>query len=351
MPRLALVMIARNAADSIARCLESVKPHVDEMIVLDTGSTDATASIASTMGARVYHFEWVDDFSAARNEALAHSSADWNLILDADEWIEGNPEQLSPAVLGKGPFIGVIPVSSRFDIGGREECSISWISRILPKGVRYRGRIHEQPVSDLVRIRLPIEIGHDGYKHDKLSAKKDRNEALLLQALEEDPSNAYYMYQLGKMYEICEEYTTAVKYFGEALQRANSGDSFRHDLTVRTIFSLKKAREYELAVDLAGKELPFWGHSPDFFFALGDLLLDLATLNPATAHPNLLPMIEASWLKCLEIGDQPGLDGSVKGRGSHLAAYNLSVLYDGVGNKDKAAFYRDMSARMRETST
>lgn len=350
MIRLALVMIARNEANNIARCLESVKPYVDEMIVLDTGSTDETVSIAEKAGARVYHFEWIDDFSAARNKALDYSDADWNIILDADEWIEANPDQLAPTILGKEPFIGVVAVNSRFDIRGREECSTSWMSRILPKGVRYQGRIHEQPVSDLARVKLPLKIAHAHCRDNKPSTNRERNIALLLQALKENPSNVYYMYLLGKAYEINEEYSTAVKYFGEAIERSHPGDSFRHDLIVRTIFSLKKTHDYERAVNLAEAELPNWGHSPDFFFALGDLLLDVATLNPETAHQELLPMIESSWLKCLEIGDQPDLDGSVKGRGSHLAAYNLSVLYDGLGKKDKAEYYRNMSAQMSETS-
>src|ERR1700710_3132879 len=86
--RLALVMIARDEARAIGRALASARPHVDRMIVLDTGSTDATREIAAAEGAEVHAFAWCDDFAAARNAALAHSDADWNLILDADEWIE-----------------------------------------------------------------------------------------------------------------------------------------------------------------------------------------------------------------------------------------------------------------------
>lgn len=347
MSRLALVMIARNEAHCIARCLESARPFVDEMIVLDTGSGDGTPFIAEKMGACVHHFQWTDDFSAARNEALSHSDADWNLILDADEWIEGGAEQLAPAILGVKPFVGVVAVNNRFDLHGREELSTAWISRVLPRGVRYRGKVHEQPVSNLVRTRLPLMVGHDGYVQSNLAAKKGRNKRLLLRAMEEDPSNAYTLYQLGKSCEIYEEYAQAAKYFDEALRHTHPGDSFRHDLVVRTIFSFKKAMKYEAALDLAERELPNWGHSPDFFFALGDLLLDLAALDPTNAHRELLPMAESSWLKCLEIGDRPDLDGSVRGRGSFLAAYNLAILYEGLGDKDKAAAYHRMSARMR----
>ena len=94
---------------------------------------------------------------------------------------------------------------------------------------------------------------------------------------------------------------------------------------------------------LAEAEMPHWQHSADFFFALGDLLLDWATLNPATAYEELLPVVESSWLRCLEIGDQPLLAGSVTGRGSHLAAHNLAVLYEGLGETENARRYRAMA--------
>lgn len=347
MSRLALVMIARNEARSIARCLESVKPYVDEMIVLDTGSTDKTISIARKLGATVERFAWSDDFSVARNKALDYSDADWNLILDADEWIEGDTEQLSPRVLGQAPFVGVVPVESKFDLQGVEESSVSWISRILPRGVRYRGRIHEQPVSDLPRKKIPLKVAHDGYRDSNLKSKKGRNIQLLLQALKEDPSNVYFMYQMGKAYQVYEDHADAVRYFGEALKHVRPGDSFRHDLVVRALFSLKKAKAFEQAIELAEQELPNWGHSPDYYFVLGDLLLDWATLNPERARQELLPMIESSWLKCLEIGDRPDLEGSVLGRGSHLAAHNLSMLYGVTGDAEKAESYRKMAEAMR----
>ena len=85
-------MIVKNEARSLARCLDSVAPWVDKMIVLDTGSTDDTIAIARAHGAEVYERRWTNDFAAARNAALAHSDADWNLVLDADEWLTSGGE-------------------------------------------------------------------------------------------------------------------------------------------------------------------------------------------------------------------------------------------------------------------
>jgi glycosyltransferase involved in cell wall biosynthesis len=323
-----------------------VKPFVDQMIVVDTGSTDGTVKIAEDLGARVHHVVWSDDFSAARNAALDYSTAQWNLVLDADEWLgEGGGSDLD-SLLGRAePFVGLLPVSSEFDLHGSVETAVSWLPRLLPRGVRYQGRIHEQPVSGLPRRRVQLPVSHDGYRQGGLAQKKGRNQALLVRALAETPSDPYLLYQLGKDYEIYEDYANAVGSYEPALRLSGGQDAFRHDLVVRTIFSLMKARRHEAAIALSEAEMANWQHSPDFFFVLGDLLLDWATLNPATAYQELLPLVESSWLKCLELGDQPGLAGSVTGRGSHLAAHNLAVLYGGMGNPEKAAYYQRLAAR------
>ncbi|MCK5492608.1 MAG: tetratricopeptide repeat protein, partial [Candidatus Omnitrophica bacterium] len=84
---VSLCMIVKNEEKHLARCLNSVKSIVDEMIVVDTGSTDMTKDIAKVFGAKVYDFKWNDDFSEARNFSISKASGKWNLIMDADETI------------------------------------------------------------------------------------------------------------------------------------------------------------------------------------------------------------------------------------------------------------------------
>jgi glycosyltransferase involved in cell wall biosynthesis len=343
-------MIARDEAHCISRCLESVGPLVDEMIVVDTGSTDNTAELARKAGARVHSFSWCDDFSAARNAALEFASAEWNLVLDADEWIEGQTTELAKTLVEPADFIGLLPVASEFDLQGQAEVAISWMPRLLPGGVRYRGEVHEQPVTDLPRRHLAVKIRHDGYRLAMLEQKKGRNRGLLLKMLENAPEDSYLHYQLGRDYEIYGEFEDAVSAYTSALERSSMHDRFRHDLVVRTLYSLKRLQRHEQAMQFAEQEMPNWSHSPDFYFSLGDLLLDYATSRPEQAA-GLLPMIEASWLKCLEIGDQPLLEGSVRGRGSFLAAHNLGVVYEQIGDTDKAVHYRAMADQARSRAT
>jgi hypothetical protein len=200
MTRLAMVMIARDEARCIARALESVRPHVDRMIVLDTGSTDDTAAIALACGAEVGHFAWTGDFSAARNAALSLSDARWNLVLDADEELDGDASALSRAALPQDgeDFLGLVQVMSEIDAGGEASRSVSWIARLLPRGAAYEGRVHEQPVAAGPARRLPLRLLHDGYLPQNLARKAGRNEALLRLELAETPGDAYLQYQLGR---------------------------------------------------------------------------------------------------------------------------------------------------------
>jgi glycosyltransferase involved in cell wall biosynthesis len=346
MNRIALVMIVRNEARCLARCLASARPWVDEMLVLDTGSTDATPQIARDSGARVLHFDWVDDFSAARNAALAATEAPWRLLLDGDEWVASGGEAIAD-LRGQAPdFLGLVTVSSHIDSGGTREEAPSWLPRLLPRGVLYEGRIHEQPVSAWPRRRLPLVLGHDGYLGAQLRDKAGRNERLLRLALAERPGDAYLMYQLGKDLEVRDEFAAAAPHYEAAHGTGDRRAAWRHDLVVRWLFTLKKLRRFEAALQLAEAEMPHWGESPDFFFTLGDLLLDWALAEPARAG-ELLPMIESSWLRAIEIGERPELPDSVRGRGSFLAAHNLAAFHASLGREDEAQRWRAQASAWR----
>ena len=347
MNRIALVMIARNEARCIERCLASVRAWVDEMWVLDTGSTDATAQIASRCGARVAHCDWIDDFSAARNAALALTDAEWCLVLDADEWIVRGAESISALRSQVPSFIGQISVSSSFDTtqGALGEAP-SWLPRVLPRGVRYEGRVHEQPQSPLPRQRLPLLVGHDGYLSAQMANKQGRNEQLLQTSLAVRPQDTYLRYQLGKELEVRAQFGAAVPHYLQALAQVDARATWRHDLVLRTLFTLKKLGRFEAALKLAEEEMPRWSESPDFYFTLGDLLLDWAASAPAGAG-ELLPMIESSWLRAIEIGERPALQDTVRGRGSFLAAHNLAVFHSSLGNVAQASEWRAREAAFR----
>ena len=200
---IGLALIARDEERCLERCLRSVAPFVDDMVVVDTGSRDASARIAAACGARVFGFSWCDDFSAARNHALEQLRTDWVLVLDADEWIEAGGAALRAALEAAGaPFVGQVRIDNTFDDGPEVRTAPSWLSRILPREVRYAGRIHEQPVHRFPVRRTPLVVGHDGYRAAQQAGKAGRNERLLRQLLGQQPADPYLQYQLGKDLEV-----------------------------------------------------------------------------------------------------------------------------------------------------
>jgi len=337
---VALIVIARDEAPRIGRLLHSVAPWVDEMWLLDTGSADATAAMAAACGARVAHAVWGDDFAAARNTALALSTADWHLVLDADEWLISGGEALHALRHTPPDFVGRLQLRDQFADGAQQHTASAWLSRVLPGPVRYAGRIHEQPQHKLPLRRLPVLIGHDGYQPAALAAKRGRNRRLLQQALHDAPADAYLFYQLGKDCAVYDEHAEAEAAFARAAELTDAAPSWWPDLVSRRLFTLKQLGQHGAAIDFAQSQLhSACAESPDFFFALGDVLLDLAAEQPQQAD-ELLPMIEQAWRQCLDLGERPDQTGAVAGRGSHLAAHNLALVLEGTGRADEARALR-----------
>ncbi|HLG30363.1 MAG TPA: glycosyltransferase family 2 protein, partial [Candidatus Brocadiales bacterium] len=128
-------------------CLNSVKELVDEMIIVDTGSTDETAKIAGDCGANVFYLPWNDDFSESRNYALKHATGDWILHLDADEvLVQEDIPQVKQIIKNKETNgVYCLFYSTQKASSG---CSQFYLPRLFRNniGIYYRGRIHETPV-------------------------------------------------------------------------------------------------------------------------------------------------------------------------------------------------------------
>lgn len=351
MYRTALVMIVRNEARCIQRCLSSMRPWVDQLIVVDTGSSDDTAALARACGATVHHMPWPDDFAAARNAALDQSDADWNIVLDADEALHRGGDALV-SLRGQAPtYVGALEVVSRFDDGSAHEGrAASWISRVLPRSVRYEGLIHEQPVHAWPVQRLPVTVVHDGYLAEHLKGKGERNQRLLQAALDARPDDPYLLYQAGKDHEVHDRFEQAHQAYRIAYGLATTEQPYRHDLVIRHLFTLKALGRTAEAIQTAEQEMPHWPQSADFYFVVGDVLLDHAIAHPDAAE-QLLPMIESSWMQCLALGDTVGLEGAVQGRGSYLAAHNLAAFHLSLGHAEQAAHFQAQAERLRAAIT
>ena len=326
---VAVVMIARDAGKTIRRSLDSVRPWVDHLLVLDTGSIDDTVAEAKAAGAEVHHLPWPDDFSIARNHALDLANARWHVVLDADEWLTAGGELLRQ-LDARPDTPRQIRIDSMFTDGAGQQTGTSWITRILPGHVRYEGRIHEQPVVTQPPERLAVTLQHDGYLPEAMADKHARNLHLLNLSLAATPDEPYLHYQLGKSLEAAGVDAQALTHY-EAAWRGKPQAAWRHDLLIRLLHALGEAGRLQEGLELASREQPHWLDSPDFYFVVGELCLAQAIAQPATAMSQWVPAAKAAWTRCLAIGDRPDLSGSVQGRGSHLAVHNLTLL-DSLGS-------------------
>jgi hypothetical protein len=340
---IALAVIAKDEVDRVGRLLDSVGPYVDRMVVVDTGSTDGTAELSSRMGADVLCAPWQDDFAHARNLALQLAQADWHLVLDADEWLVDGGPFLRELTHTPPSFVGAIALQDHH--GSAAQRSTHWLSRVLPGHVRYEGCVHEQPVHALPVRRIPVRVGHDGYTDSALARKRGRNRRLLHKALQARPDDAYLLYQLGKDEAVYEEHSQAAEHLLRACLTAADDADWRPDLVARCLYSLKRAGRHAQAAELAASEIDKTDHtlctqSPDVFFALGDVMLDWAAQAPERATERLA-QAEQAWSLCLAMGERPDITGSVQGRGSHLAAHNLALVYEGTGREAAAQALRE----------
>ncbi len=220
-------MIVKNEAAWLLRCLVAAKPFVDEMVVVDTGSTDATVEVAKTFGAKVSTFPWCDDFAAARNHSLELASGDWILHLDADELLRGPSVVLRQ--LAKGNKDGYqVAIFNYFTGGEAAPEEIGYAVRFFRNDatIRFQGRVHETPLIPSERLSYAppeLQIHHYGYTSEKVrdTNKRERNLRLLqLEVAEEtDPmGRLFQMGNLGVVYLNLHRHEDALAVYAEMLR-------------------------------------------------------------------------------------------------------------------------------------
>jgi glycosyltransferase involved in cell wall biosynthesis len=327
MKKLSLVMIVKNEARCLARCLASAQKIADEIVVVDTGSTDRTLKIAGEYGAKIFHFDWCDDFSAARNFALFHATGDWLLVLDADETV-GEPLAAEIRTFIQGaPQIGRLKIVSDFRRHGQTLRSQTFVSRLFPWGPHFEGKIHEQIVSPLPRVNLAGELAHDGYLETK---KCDRNVKLLRAALVREPDNPYLLHQLALEYTSLDQPEKAFPCLQQAFARMQPADPFAPNIVVDLIYAAMAVKKFEVGLEAITRSEKRLADFPDFHLARGVFYMNLIRSDTAK-HIAAVPQVGQSFERCLALGETDRYK-SVRGTGSFLASYNLGLFYHVFGN-------------------
>ncbi len=211
---LSLCMIVRDSSRTLAASLESIRPWVDELVVVDTGSQDETCEIAKSYGARLFHFPWCDSFAAARNESLRYAQGQWIFWMDSDDTIdEANGRklrELSKLPLGQSPMAYVMQVHCPGS-GNQSRQEVTVVDHIklfrnLPE-LRFEFRIHEQVLPAIRRLEgqvawTDVFVVHSGSdRSDEGRQRKQQRDLRLLELeLNDRPNHPFTLFNLGMTY-------------------------------------------------------------------------------------------------------------------------------------------------------
>ena len=337
---LSVCIIVKNEEKNIARCLQCLKPHGFEVVVVDTGSTDKTKEVALQYTEHVYDFVWCDDFAVAKNFAISKATNPYVMVIDSDEFLEPlEVERLYQMIKNHPRAVGRICRRNVFTRNGQEQENQEWINRVFPKDKYcYEGRIHEQIVvkdndDNYETYQTPVVIEHTGYDLTlkERKEKANRNYTLLIQELErlekeesESKQIPYILYQLGKSCYMAEEYEKACEYFSLGLS---------YDLNPKLEYVIDMVETYGYALINSGQAqtaLLFeniyeeFGNNADFQFLMGLIYMNNARFEQAVQE----------FLKATKHSQCRN-----KGVNSYSAYYNVGVIYECLGKKEEAITY------------
>lgn len=333
MSNLSVCIITKNECENLKICLNRIKKLGLEIVVVDTGSSDASKEVAEAVTPCVYDFSWCDDFSAARNFAADKAKNDYILFLDSDEFVDDiNVSQLLNLIVQKPTSIGLIYIKSLYESDGQTMSSCEPIARIYSKKYyHYTGRIHEQltafdGVETTVSYNAPVYVTHVGYQGDQAyrTEKANRNLKLLLQELEENGEDPYTLYQIGNSYFYSKQYEKAIPYFERAMELPlDMKLSYVHSIVNLYGYCLLNTKRFADALMLEGVYEDFKTDA-DYLFVLGLIYMNNAQF--ANAIKSFLAATKIP--TCV-----------VDGVNSYSAFYNIGVILECLGDYENALPY------------
>ena len=261
-PGISLCMIVKDEEDCLRRCLEAVRGIVDEIIIVDTGSTDDTARIACLHDAKVIRAAWNGDFAAARNLSLAAATKPWILVLDADEvWVQTEQMKTELMQLLSGSLGDVwgywIKVTSLLGQSGEERVTdaVCRLFRNDPR-IAFKGKIHEEVASSILAlapeglVHSELEVLHYGYLEEAIVRKNktERNMRLIRSALNGADDQPELLYALAAEWFQQGEYDEALRLLEPLLARLEPSCGYHSDLVLKTAYALRETGRPERAL-------------------------------------------------------------------------------------------------------
>jgi glycosyltransferase involved in cell wall biosynthesis len=327
---LSLCMIVKDEEAMLGRCLEAVRGAVDEIVVVDTGSTDGTVRIAESFGARVLHHAWDGDFSAARNVSFDAATGDWVMYLDADEVLVADDVKRLRALTARTWREAFYLVETNHTGDLEDGTAITHdalrVFRNRPE-YRFAGRIHEQIAQSLPSYlperleRTTVRVEHYGYLGAVRGAKDkvNRNLELLERQVAEGVDTPFVHFNIGSEHLAAGDSERALPHFARAW-KAIAGDErigrygFAPALGARYVKSLRLKGSFAEVATVGDEVL---GAFPGFT----DIVLEQGM---AAASAGDLERGEELLRRCLDMGDGPSRYSAAVGCGSFRALVALA---------------------------
>lgn len=329
---LSVCIIAKNEEAHLEECLKRLIPYGFEIVLTDTGSTDQTIAAARKYTDRIFHFDWCNDFSAARNFCMEKASHDWILSIDCDEYIEQiDLSALGLCMEGHPDCAGRILIRNRFLRNGQTAFEQTRVSRLANRRYfHFTGTVHEQ-LERRDRHRkavydVPVTILHVGYDETEadMQEKCSRNISLLTAQLDREGPDPYLYFQLGQCYRRSGETEKAFESFdaGLAMEVDPSLDYVKTmvDSYGYTLLDLKRNRA---ALGLSELYDTFAVRA-DFVFLMGLIYMNNGLFDAAIEQFKKASTME---------------EFSVDGVNSYMANYNIGVIYECTGHIPEAKAY------------
>jgi tetratricopeptide (TPR) repeat protein len=347
---ISLCMIVKDEEQMLPRCLEAVRPAVDEIIVVDTGSTDSTMEIARSFGARVIERPWTGSFAEPRNVSFDAATSDWIIYLDADEVLVAEDVERLRELTGQTWREAFHLIETSF-VGelGDGAAIVNTALRVFRNRPRYRfsGTIHEQIYTTLPsdapgRVgHSSVRIEHYGYLEDTRAVKdkSSRNLSLLLEQRHSGaPATPFLHFNLGCEYAAAGDALKAIEELGGAwnlLVAASEVHStfYAPSLLSTLIRALRLSGQPAEAISFAETGL---AHFP----AYTDLLLEQAAAHLDLGAPDAA---QARLERCVAQGDAPASFGGLVGTGTYLARVALAKLALDRGDREVAIAHLEWS--------
>jgi len=349
-PTVSLCMIVRNNERTIDACLASIRPWVDELIVVDTGSTDQTPAIAKKHGARLFHFPWPDSFATARNESLRHATGDWIFWMDSDDTISAEngrklrelPLHTAPAsVLG---YIMQVHCPGAEDVGNADVTVVDHIKLFRNRAdLRFEGRIHEQIMPAIRRAGgetawTDIFVVHSGSDHSAAGqrVKQERDLRLLKMEEQEHPDHSFVLFNIGMTLADMNDHAGAIQYLNRSIAVADISESHLRKAYALLIASHIQRGEFTEAERACQAGRTLFPHDPELWFREGFIAHQLGQHDKAVN----------AYSQALLCEDAPHFSSIDRGIRGYKTRHNLALVYEQQGRLEIAE--QELRAALQE---